>query len=63
MSRPHTSSTNERTTDAAPNHTASTALPRTDALIRSLDRILRPEGEEPFVMTCGGLSRLRGKTG
>jgi hypothetical protein len=38
-------------------------LPQADVLIRSLDRILRPEGDEPFIMACGGLSRLRAKTG
>ncbi|HJN80058.1 MAG: hypothetical protein QF723_05450 [Phycisphaerales bacterium] len=33
-----------------------------ESVIRSVDRVLRPDQDEPFVMTCGGLSRLRRKT-
>ncbi len=27
--------------------------------IRRVDRVLHPDQQPPFVMTCGGLSRLR----
>jgi hypothetical protein len=42
----------------APRSTVAAA----EALIRSVDRVLHPNQDEPFVMTCGGLSRLRRKT-
>jgi hypothetical protein len=63
VSRLNTSPKNKRPAESASNHADSAALPQADVLIRSLDRILRPEGDEPFIMACGGLSRLRAKTG
>ncbi|MDP6890774.1 MAG: hypothetical protein QF471_05550 [Phycisphaerales bacterium] len=38
------------------------AATATQSVIQSVDRVLRPDQDEPFVMTCGGLSRLRRKT-
>ncbi|MDP7030012.1 MAG: hypothetical protein QF733_07320 [Phycisphaerales bacterium] len=48
--------------EAKPRPRIAGAIRAADSVIHSVDRVLRPDCEPPFVTTCGGLSRLRSTT-